>query len=106
MGVIRGYKEERVADGRQVMWTRAIVARLNVLDKHRARKGAVAAPQFLAADAVRGAEEQRSAHVRQVKRRPLISRVDVLDEDGSRRRAVGLPQLRPADTVVGCKEED
>jgi hypothetical protein len=102
-------EEERAADVSKDLRPRS-PDRIDVLDEHSARGGAVASPQLLTVLIVRPTivvrgKEKRAADVAQVaQHRPLVTRTDVLHEHCAFGGAVASPQLTSSDTVVRSKE--
>ena len=86
---------------------RAAAARVDVLDQDGAGGRAVALPKLIAVGAVVGREEERPAHVREIRgiEDAAAAGLDVLDHDGAGGRAVALPELLAVGAVIGREEE-
>ena len=91
MNAIVGGKEERPVNIGQIAWVGSRAARVNIFDRDRACRRAIAFPQFGTGDSIVSNEEKRAAHGRQI--RAECSRTKVLDDTGARGGAIALPKL-------------
>ena len=105
MDAIISQKVEQVVKADKVLW----VSRPGLIDLHEAlgaRRGAIAAPQFVTRNAIIGPKVELSPVDNQVVGKAIgLTRIEIFEQKGARRGAITAPQFIAIDAIIGTKVE-